>query len=144
MFDIFHFLSFCASLSIPALSPGHIQYCRNHYGNSLCDHGCDSAPCGWDGSDCITQQSPQWAIGTLVLHTNIPLQQGAFSNSSVLWALSVLLQSPLILRGSAPLAANRNLFDFEPQQLADLLAQASPADANGWVMNEMLLFRVSL
>lgn len=112
-------------------NPGHIQYCRNHYGNALCDHGCDSAPCGWDGSDCITQQSPQWAMGTLVLHTNIPLQQGAFSNSSLLWALSVLLQSPLILRGSTPLAANRNLFDFEPQQLADLLAQASPADANG-------------
>lgn len=112
-------------------NPGHIQYCRNHYGNSHCDHGCDSAPCGWDGSDCLIHQSPQWAKGTLFVHTSIPLQQRTFSNSSVLWALSVLLQSPLKLRGAAPFASNRDLFDYEPQQLAELLAQSSPADANG-------------
>lgn len=115
-------------------SPGHIQYCRNHYGNSHCDHGCDSAPCGWDGSDCLIHQSPQWAKGTLFVHTSIPLQQRTFSNSSVLWALSVLLQSPLKLRGAAPFASNRDLFDYEPQQLAELLAQSSPADANGYVL----------
>ncbi|GAA6217270.1 neurogenic locus notch homolog protein 1 isoform X2 [Lates japonicus] len=112
-------------------NPDHIKYCRDHYADAHCGQGCNSAPCGWDGSDCFTHQSPQWAKGTLVLHTNIPLERGTFSNSSLLWALSVLLQSPLKLRGSTPLATNRKLFDFDPQQLADLLAQATPSDSNG-------------
>ncbi|XP_029927419.1 neurogenic locus notch homolog protein 1-like [Myripristis murdjan] len=112
-------------------NPGHIQYCRDHYANSHCEHGCNSAPCGWDGSDCFRNQKPLWAKGTLVLHTHIPLQRGSFTNSSLLWALSVLLQTSLKLRGSAPLAANRDLFAFTPQQLADLLAQASSVDSNG-------------
>ncbi|XP_076006443.1 neurogenic locus notch homolog protein 1 isoform X1 [Genypterus blacodes] len=112
-------------------NPGHIQYCRDHYANSHCEQGCDSAPCGWDGSDCFTHESTVWAKGTLVLHTHVLYQRGTFSNSSLLWALSVLLQSPLKLRGSAPLAANRNLFTFDPQQLADLLAKPSSTDSNG-------------
>ncbi|XP_035464636.1 neurogenic locus notch homolog protein 1 isoform X2 [Scophthalmus maximus] len=111
--------------------PDHIKYCRDHYADSHCGQGCNNAPCGWDGSDCFTQQSPQWAKGTMVLHTNIPLDRGTFSNSSLLWALSVLLQSPLKLRGATQLATNRNLLDFDPQQLVDLLAQATPADSNG-------------
>ncbi|KAJ8290141.1 hypothetical protein GJAV_G00009170 [Gymnothorax javanicus] len=40
--------------------PHYIQYCRDHYGNSYCEQGCDSAPCGWDGSDCFNQHSPLW------------------------------------------------------------------------------------
>ncbi|XP_041650207.1 neurogenic locus notch homolog protein 1 [Cheilinus undulatus] len=111
--------------------PSHIVYCRDHYANSHCDQGCDNGPCGWDGSDCFTHQSPLWAKGTLILHANIPQQRGTFSNSSLLWALSVLLQSPLKLRGSAPLAPDSNLFDFDAQQLANMLAQASPTDSNG-------------
>ncbi|XP_062279225.1 neurogenic locus notch homolog protein 1 isoform X2 [Scomber scombrus] len=112
-------------------NPGHIQYCRDHYANNHCEQGCDSAACGWDGSDCFKHQSSIWAKGTLVLHANIPQHRGTFSNSSLLWALSVVLRTPLKLRGSAPLATNRNLFDFDPQQLTVLLAQASPADSNG-------------
>ncbi|KAK9514273.1 hypothetical protein VZT92_027752 [Zoarces viviparus] len=115
-------------------NPGHIQYCRDHYANSHCEQGCDSAACGWDGSDCFTHQSPLWAKGTLVLHASLPQHRGAFSNSSLLWALSVLLQSPLRLRGSAPLSTDRNLFDFDGQQLANLLAQASAADSNGCLL----------
>ncbi|XP_028986043.1 neurogenic locus notch homolog protein 1 [Betta splendens] len=112
-------------------NPGHVQYCRHNYANSHCDQGCSSASCGWDGSDCFRHQSPLWARGTLLLHTSVPHQRGAASNSSLLWALSMVLQSPLILRGSAPLAANRDLFDIEPQKLANLQAQATPADSNG-------------
>ena len=131
---LFHFLS---SIPIVALSPDHIKYCRDHYADSHCGQGCNSAPCGWDGSDCFAHQSPLWAKGTLVLHTNIPLEHGAFSNSSLLWALSVLLQSPLKLRGATQLATNKNLFDFDAQQIK-LLAQATPADSNGCVMSNML------
>ncbi|CAJ1062984.1 neurogenic locus notch homolog protein 1 isoform X1 [Xyrichtys novacula] len=115
-------------------NPTHILYCRDHYANTHCEQGCDSGPCGWDGSDCYKHQSPLWAKGTLILHTNIPLQRGTFSNSSLLWALSVLLQSPLKLRGSAPLALNRNLFDFDAQQLASLLSHSSVTDSNGSVL----------
>lgn len=128
--------SLCSSVP---LSPGHIQYCRNHYANSHCDQGCNSAFCGWDGSDCFKHQSPLWAKGTLVLHTNIPHQRGTFLNNSLLWALSIVLQSPLKLRGSVPLATNKDLFDIDPQKLANLLAQAAPADSNGWVQGELLL-----
>lgn len=130
------FLYFLSSLHFGFLSPDHIKYCRDHYADSHCGQGCNSAPCGWDGSDCFTQQSPVWAKGTLVLHTNIPLERGTFSNSSLLWALSVILQSPLKLRGSAYLATTRNLYDFNPQQLIDLLAQAKPTDSNGLVSAE--------
>lgn len=118
---------------IESVSPGHIQYCRDHYANSHCEQGCDSAPCGWDGSDCFTQQAPAWAKGTVVLHARIPHQRGSFSNSSLLWALSILLQTPLKLRGTAPLATTRKLQDFTPQQLESILADASAADSNGWV-----------
>ncbi|XP_054637738.1 neurogenic locus notch homolog protein 1 isoform X2 [Dunckerocampus dactyliophorus] len=113
-------------------NPGHIPYCSNHYANSQCDKGCDSAPCGWDGSDCFAHQSPLWAKGTLVVHTRIAHKGGgALANTTLLWALSVLLRTALKQRGSAPLAANRNLFEFDPQQLVDLLAQTTPADSDG-------------
>ncbi|KAK2909830.1 hypothetical protein Q8A73_007545 [Channa argus] len=110
-------------------NPDYIQYCRDYYANSHCEQGCNSALCGWDGSDCFAHQSPRWAIGTLIVHTRVPHQQGAF-NSSLLWALSVLLRSPLKLRGSVPLATDKNLFSLEPRQLEDLL-RAAPADSNG-------------
>lgn len=118
-------------LIIYSISPGHIQYCRDHYANSHCEQGCDSAPCGWDGSDCFTQQAPAWAKGTVVLHARIPHLRGSFANSSLLWALSILLQTPLKLRGTAPLATTRKLLDFTPQQLESILADASAADSNG-------------
>ncbi|XP_061632255.1 neurogenic locus notch homolog protein 1 [Phyllopteryx taeniolatus] len=112
-------------------NPGHIPYCRNHYANSQCDKGCDSAACGWDGGDCSAQQSALWAKGTLVVHTAIPHKGGNFANTSLLWALSVLLRTPLALRGFAPLGIGRSLFDFDPQQLVDLLAKTSAGDSNG-------------
>ncbi|XP_029959459.1 neurogenic locus notch homolog protein 1 [Salarias fasciatus] len=111
-------------------NPGHVPYCRDHFADSHCELGCDSAPCGWDGGDCLKHQSSQWAKGTLVVHTSVPLRRSASTNTSVLWALSVLLQSPLRLRGSAPLAASRNLFDYNPQELEELLARPAP-DADG-------------
>ncbi|KAL3980212.1 methionyl aminopeptidase [Sarotherodon galilaeus] len=120
----------CLKDRVPC-NPGHIHYCRDHFANSLCDQGCDSAPCGWDSSECFKHQSPVWAKGTLILHTRIPHQRGVSFNSSVLWALSVLLLSPLKLRDSVPLATTRNLFDFNAQELANMLAQASPADSDG-------------
>ncbi|XP_070997014.1 neurogenic locus notch homolog protein 1-like isoform X4 [Oncorhynchus clarkii lewisi] len=110
---------------------GHIHYCRDHYANSYCDQGCESAACGWDGSDCHRHHSPLWAKGTLLLHTHVPLQHGTFSNSSLLWALSTLLQTPLKLRGMVPLDPSKDLFTFNSQQLENLLAQASSDDSNG-------------
>ncbi|KAM6967918.1 neurogenic locus notch homolog protein 1 [Aplochiton taeniatus] len=115
-------------------NPGHIQYCRDHYANLHCEQGCDSAACGWDGSDCFRRQSPQWAKGTLLLHARVPQQHVTLSNSSLLWALSILLRSPVKLRGTAPLAPNRDLFTFDPQQLTDLLAESSTKDPNGSVL----------
>ncbi|KAM7421470.1 hypothetical protein PAMA_015555 [Pampus argenteus] len=111
--------------------PGHIQYCRDHYANSHCEQGCDNGACGWDGSDCFIHERSNWAKGTLVLHTNIPQHRGTFTNTSLLWALSVLLRTPLKLRGSIPFATERKLFDFDPQQLINLLAHPSPADTDG-------------
>ncbi|XP_064206829.1 neurogenic locus notch homolog protein 1 isoform X1 [Anguilla rostrata] len=111
--------------------PHYKQYCQDHYGNSYCEQGCDSAPCGWDGSDCFNQQSPLWANGTLILHTNIPSQEVPSRNRSLLWALSILLRTALKLRGVAPFHSSHNLYDLDPQKLAELLTQASTHDTNG-------------
>ncbi|KAI1886074.1 hypothetical protein AGOR_G00210280 [Albula goreensis] len=102
--------------------PKYKKYCQDHYGNSYCENGCKSAPCGWDGSDCFSEQSPRWAAGTLILQTSIPTQEIQSQNRSLLWALSMLLQTALKLRGVAPLHSSHDLFDLDPQRLADLLA----------------------
>ncbi|XP_017288778.1 neurogenic locus notch homolog protein 1 [Kryptolebias marmoratus] len=110
---------------------GHTEYCRAYFSSGRCDQGCNNAACGWDGSDCFKDQAPVWADGSLLLHTKIPKQNVSVSVSPLLWTLSVLLQSPLKLRGFVGLAASRNLFDFSPQDLAELLAHSSTADSDG-------------
>ncbi|XP_059920454.1 neurogenic locus notch homolog protein 1 isoform X1 [Gadus macrocephalus] len=118
-------------------NPGHIQYCRDHYANSHCEQGCDSAPCGWDGSDCFTHQTPVWAKGTLVVHcthAGLPPQRAVSSNSSLLWALSVLLRTSLKLRAVAPLAPTRDIHALDAPQLAELLEQPTAGDAGGSVL----------
>uniref|UniRef100_A0A3Q3G7A0 Notch receptor, like n=1 Tax=Kryptolebias marmoratus TaxID=37003 RepID=A0A3Q3G7A0_KRYMA len=109
---------------------GHTEYCRAYFSSGRCDQGCNNAACGWDGSDCFKDQAPVWADGSLLLHTKIPKQNVSVSVSPLLWTLSVLLQSPLKLRGFVGLAASRNLFDFSPQDLAELLAHSSTADSD--------------
>ncbi|XP_027868291.1 neurogenic locus notch homolog protein 1 isoform X2 [Xiphophorus couchianus] len=112
-------------------NPGHTQYCRAYYASNRCDQGCNNAACGWDGSDCFREQSPLWAKGTLLLHTKIPKQNLSLAVTPLLWTLSVILQSPLKLRGNISLAASLNLFDIYPQKFADMLAHSSPTDSNG-------------
>uniref|UniRef100_A0A3P9N9M7 Notch receptor, like n=1 Tax=Poecilia reticulata TaxID=8081 RepID=A0A3P9N9M7_POERE len=109
---------------------GYTQYCRAYYASNRCDQGCNNADCGWDGSDCFREQSPQWAKGTLLLHTKIPKQNLSLAVTPLLWTLSVFLQSPLKLRGNISLATNLNLFDIYPQKFADMLAHSSPTDSN--------------
>ncbi|KAK2903602.1 hypothetical protein Q8A67_008315 [Cirrhinus molitorella] len=113
---------------------GHIQYCRNHYDNGHCDQGCNYAPCGWDGSDCYRKQYPIWAKGSLILHTRIPFQRGQIQNSSLLWALSTVLQTSVKLRGMAPLQPSTDLFTIDTRQLAELHAQTPSYDSNGSVL----------
>ncbi|KAG7469617.1 hypothetical protein MATL_G00130560 [Megalops atlanticus] len=121
----------CLSKTHGECMPKYKQYCRDHYGNSYCEKGCSSAPCGWDGSDCLSNQRPLWARGTLILHTHIPAQDVPSQNSSLLWALSILLQTVLKLRGVAPFHSSRNLFTLDSQELADLLTLKSTRDNNG-------------
>ncbi|CAF89260.1 unnamed protein product, partial [Tetraodon nigroviridis] len=89
-------------------NPGHIQYCRDHYGNSHCEQGCDTPP----------------VAGTAATASPTKRLSGPK-------ARCVLLQTPVKLRASAPMSANRNLFDFDPSQLASMLTQSSPADSDG-------------
>ncbi|KAM9724402.1 uncharacterized protein notchl isoform 1-T2 [Menidia menidia] len=112
-------------------NPGHTEYCRAYFGSGRCDQGCNTAACGWDGSDCA-RGTPRWARGTLLLHARLPPRNGTGPLGPLLWALSVLLQTPLSLRDSAPLDPARNLFDFSPQELRELLENHGPnGDANG-------------
>ncbi|KAK7158370.1 hypothetical protein R3I93_009548 [Phoxinus phoxinus] len=113
---------------------GHIQYCRNHYDNGFCDQGCTSAACGWDGSDCLRNQFPVWARGSLVLHSRAPVHAGR--NSSLLWALSTVLQTSVKLRGAAPLRPSDDLLTLDPRQLEELLTHThTPAhDSDGSVL----------
>ncbi len=116
------------------LSLGHIQYCRNHYDNGHCDQGCNSARCGWDGSDCHKKQFPIWAKGSLILHTRIPFQRGQTQNSSLLWSLSTVLQTSVKLRGMAPLQPTTDLLTMDTRQLAELYTQTPSYDSNGLVI----------
>ncbi|XP_012733172.2 neurogenic locus notch homolog protein 1 isoform X2 [Fundulus heteroclitus] len=111
--------------------PGHTEYCRAYYASGLCDQGCNNAACGWDGSDCFRDQSPLWAKGTLLLHARISKQNFSLAVTPLLWTLSVILQSPLKLRGNISLPANMNLFEIDRQKFADMLAHSSPTDSNG-------------
>ncbi|MEQ2287312.1 hypothetical protein AMECASPLE_011051 [Ameca splendens] len=112
-------------------NPRHTEYCRAYYASDRCDQGCNNAACGWDGSDCFKEQSPLWAKGTLLLHTKIPKQNLSLSVTPLLWVLSVILQSPLKLRGNISFAANLKLFEINPQRFADQLAHSSPTESNG-------------
>ncbi|KAK1806362.1 hypothetical protein P4O66_004877, partial [Electrophorus voltai] len=111
--------------------PGYVQYCRDHYNNKYCEHSCNTAPCGWDGSDCFQTQQSNWAKGTLVLQTSIPFQKGPFQNGSLLWALSVLLQTSVKLRGTVPFPTSSDLSSLEPQQLVELHRQQPAHRSNG-------------
>lgn len=123
---VFDFL--CVFLSYSA---GYIQYCRDHYDNSHCEQGCNTAPCGWDGSDCYRNQYPIWAKGSLILHTRIPFQKGHFQNSSLLWAVSTVLQTSVKFRGMAPFQLTNDLLTIDTRQLADLYAQPPSHDSDG-------------
>ncbi|XP_076868481.1 neurogenic locus notch homolog protein 1 isoform X2 [Brachyhypopomus gauderio] len=111
--------------------PGYVQYCRDHYDNTYCEQSCKTASCGWDGSDCFQNQQPNWARGTLILQTSVPFQKGPFQNGSLLWALSVLLQTSVKLRGVVPFQTSTDLFSLEPQQLIELHQQLSTHKSNG-------------
>ncbi|KAL7836016.1 hypothetical protein SRHO_G00283630 [Serrasalmus rhombeus] len=110
---------------------GYILYCRDHYDNMHCEHSCNTAPCGWDGSDCYKDQHPTWAKGVLVLQTTIPFQKGPFQNNSLLWALSILLQTSVKLRGVVPFQPNADLYSLDAQQLVDLHREPLTYKSNG-------------
>ncbi|KAI7806267.1 neurogenic locus notch homolog protein 1 [Triplophysa rosa] len=113
---------------------GYIQYCRDHYDNSHCEQGCNTAPCGWDGSDCYRNQYPIWAKGSFILHTKIPFQKGHFQNTSLLWAVSTVLQTSVRFRGMAPFQVTNDLLTMDTRQLADLYAQPPSYDSDGSVL----------
>ncbi|XP_073728646.1 uncharacterized protein notchl [Misgurnus anguillicaudatus] len=113
---------------------GYIQYCRDHYDNNHCEQGCNTAPCGWDGSDCYRSQKPIWAKGSLILHTRFPYQRGNFQNSSLLWAVSTVIQTSVKFRGMAPFHLSNDLLSMDTRQLADLYAQTSSYESDGSVL----------
>ncbi|XP_062841244.1 neurogenic locus notch homolog protein 1 [Trichomycterus rosablanca] len=115
-------------------NPGYIQYCRDHYDNMHCESGCNIAACGWDGSDCHKNQHPSWAKGTLVMQTSIPFQKAPFQNASLLWALSVLLQTSVRLMGRVPFPSSAELNAVDQQQLIDLHQQAPSYESNGTLL----------
>ncbi|KAG9283744.1 hypothetical protein AMEX_G2546 [Astyanax mexicanus] len=110
---------------------GYLLYCRDHYDNTHCENSCNTASCGWDGSDCYKNHRTNWAKGALVLQTSIPFQKGPFQNSSLLWALSILLQTSVKLRGMVPFQPNGDLSSLDAQQLVELHRQAPAYESNG-------------
>ncbi|KAK2815232.1 hypothetical protein Q7C36_023498 [Tachysurus vachellii] len=124
-FDCFRHKESCNS--------GYTKYCRDNFDNTHCDKGCSTAPCGWDGSDCIKNyknQRPNWAKGTLILQTAIPFQKAVLQNNSLLWAISILLQTSVKLRGMVPLQPSTEFFTMDSQQLIDLLQQVPTYKSN--------------
>lgn len=43
------------------------MYCKDHFGNGICDQSCYTEACGWDGLDCSNNVPADLAAGTLVI-----------------------------------------------------------------------------
>lgn len=43
------------------------KYCKDHYGNGICDQSCYTEACGWDGLDCSGDVPASLADGTLII-----------------------------------------------------------------------------
>lgn len=75
-------------------------------------------------------QRPNWAKGVLILQTTIPSQNAPTQNSSVIWALSILLQTSIKLRGVVPFLPSADFLAMDAQQLIDLHEQAPHYKSN--------------
>lgn len=86
-------LSVCVSFS-----PIYETYCIDHYADGLCDQGCNTEECGWDGLDCARKVPENLADGVLVLVVLLPPEELLRTSTAFLLKLSAILHTTLRFR----------------------------------------------
>lgn len=74
------------------------NYCLDHYANGLCDQGCNTEQCGWDGLDCAGKIPEDLADGVLVLVVLLPPEELLRTSTAFLHKLSAILHTSLRFR----------------------------------------------
>lgn len=86
------------SLRVSPSSPIYATYCRDHFADGLCDQGCNSQECGWDGLDCAGKVPEDLADGVLVLVVLLPPEELLRTSTAFLQKLSAILHTTLRFR----------------------------------------------
>lgn len=79
-------------------SPIYETYCIDHYADGLCDQGCNTEECGWDGLDCARKVPENLADGVLVLVVLLPPEELLRTRTAFLLKLSAILHTTLRFR----------------------------------------------
>lgn len=74
-------------------SPIYETYCIDHYADGLCDQGCNTEECGWDGLDCAQKTPENLADGVLVLVVLLPPEALLRTKTAFLQKLSAILHT---------------------------------------------------
>lgn len=79
-------------------SPIYETYCIDHYADGLCDQGCNTEECAWDGLDCAVKVPEDLADGVLVLVVLLPPEELLRTSTTFLQKLSAILHTALRFR----------------------------------------------
>lgn len=74
------------------------MYCTDHYADGLCDQGCNTEECGWDGLDCAGKIPEDLAEDVLVIVVLLPPEELLRTQTAFLQKLSVILHTTLRFR----------------------------------------------
>lgn len=69
------------------------KYCKDHYGNGICDKSCYTEACGWDGLDCSSDKPASLADGTLVIVVRLQPKELLGDLNGFLRSLGALLRT---------------------------------------------------
>lgn len=70
----------------------------DHYADGLCDQGCNTEECGWDGLDCAGKIPEDLAEGVLVIVVLLPPEELLRTQTAFLQKLSAILRTTLRFR----------------------------------------------
>lgn len=84
--------------SLGACNPHYDTYCSLVYANGVCNPGCDTAACNWDGLDCNHNEEEKLALGTLVIIVGVTPDEFQIMSKEFLRKLGNLLRAVLYIK----------------------------------------------
>lgn len=86
---------FDCELSIPPCNPHYDSYCHSVYDNGVCNEGCNTAACNWDGLDCGNHIGDRYSSGSLIIVVGVLPEQFSSMSKDFLRKLGGLLRAVL-------------------------------------------------